>query len=217
MYDLPLFPLNTVLFPGMPLALHIFEDRYKLMIGQCIQERRPFGVVLIRQGAEALGPLAQPHSVGCSAQITQVQRLEQGRMNIAAIGRERFRIVQIQRDLPYLKGRVEPFPLANEAGEAGLAQAGRRLQPWLRRYMTELSQVEGVSMGTEKVPDDPVQMAYLAAGLLQISTEEKQRLLATEQAIDLLTEMRNLYRREVALVRALLDEPAEDQGIFSVN
>ena len=56
MIELPLFPLNTVLFPGMPLGLHIFEDRYKLMIGQCVQERRPFGVVLIRSGQEALGP-----------------------------------------------------------------------------------------------------------------------------------------------------------------
>ncbi|HSG18664.1 MAG TPA: LON peptidase substrate-binding domain-containing protein, partial [Anaerolineae bacterium] len=51
MFELPIFPLNTVLFPGMPLSLHIFEDRYKLMIGKCLQERRAFGVVLIRQGA----------------------------------------------------------------------------------------------------------------------------------------------------------------------
>jgi uncharacterized protein len=187
------------------------------MIGQCIQERRPFGVVLIRQGTEALGPPAEPHGIGCSAQITQVQRLEQGRMNIAAVGRERFRIVRLNHDLPYLKGQVESFPLINEAGETALAEAAGRLQPWLRRYMTELSQVEGMAMEPEKVPDDPVQMAYLAASLLQITAQEKQRLLATEQAVSLLTEMRALYRREVAMVRALLDEPAEDQGIFSMN
>ena len=79
MFELPLFPLNTVLFPGMPLTLHIFEDRYKLMIGKCIQERQPFGVVLIRRGLEALGPVADTHSVGCMAFIRQVERLEQGR------------------------------------------------------------------------------------------------------------------------------------------
>src|SRR5512147_2655499 len=92
MYELPLFPLNTVLFPGMPISLHIFEPRYKLMIEQCIQIAQPFGVVLIREGVEALGPSAEPHQIGCSAQITQVERLEDGRMNIVAVGVERFQI-----------------------------------------------------------------------------------------------------------------------------
>ena len=86
MFELPLFPLNTVLFPGMPLPLHIFEDRYKQMINNCLEEKEPFGVVLIRNGKEALGPLAQPHSIGCTARIVEVQKLSDGRMNITSVG-----------------------------------------------------------------------------------------------------------------------------------
>ena len=106
MFELPLFPLNTVLFPGMPINLHIFEPRYKLMIEQCIQNDEPFGVVLIHKGTEASGPLAEPHPIGCTAQITQVERLDDGRMNILAVGGERFQIRSLNLFEPYLVGTV---------------------------------------------------------------------------------------------------------------
>ena len=93
MLDLPLFPLNTVLFPGMPLSLHIFEDRYKRMIGECIDSGNPFGVVLIKRGQEANGPLAEPHEIGCTARIIEVEPLSEGRMNIVVLGQKRFRIL----------------------------------------------------------------------------------------------------------------------------
>jgi len=72
MFELPLFPLNTVLYPGTPLYLHIFEPRYQRMINLCLNEHRPFGVVLIRHGQEALGPLAEPYRIGCTADIIRV-------------------------------------------------------------------------------------------------------------------------------------------------
>ena len=75
MYELPLFPLNVVLFPGMPLPLHIFEDRYKEMIADCIRENRPFGVVLIEEGSAEHGPAARPVAIGCTAEIAQVQEM----------------------------------------------------------------------------------------------------------------------------------------------
>ena len=86
MFELRLFPLNTVLFPKMPLPLHIFEERYKLMITECMEADEPFGVVLIEEGSKAFGPLAQPHAVGCTARVVQVESLEDGRMNIITIG-----------------------------------------------------------------------------------------------------------------------------------
>src|SRR6476469_494249 len=98
---LALFPLNTVLFPGMPLPLHIFEERYKLMIGRCIEENRPFGVVLIRSGPEVGGP-ATPHVVGTTAEISGWKRLEDGRLNLIVMGTERFRIVEVVRQEPYM-------------------------------------------------------------------------------------------------------------------
>ena len=103
---LPLFPLRTVLFPGMALPLHIFEERYRLMIGRCMEERSPFGVVLIRSGEE-VGAAAEPHDIGTTARIASVQRLEDGRMNLVALGEQRFRILQLDNSGPYLAGDVE--------------------------------------------------------------------------------------------------------------
>ncbi|MDX1613624.1 MAG: LON peptidase substrate-binding domain-containing protein [Candidatus Promineifilaceae bacterium] len=216
MYELPLFPLNTVLFPGMPLTLHIFEDRYKRMIGECIETESPFGVVLIKEGLEALGPLADPHPVGCTAHIMQVERLSGGRMNIGAIGRERFRIVELDRSQAYLAAKVEPFPLVIETPANG-AVAARRLLPWVIRYMDELSQVEGVDLDPQELPDEPLSLAYLAATLLQVPAEQKQSLLDIQAVTTMLTDMRALYRREVAFLKAMFAQNLQDEGTFSLN
>ena len=88
MLNLPLFPLNTVLFPEMPLPLHIFEVRYKQMIAKCLAGDRTFGVVLIKHGSEALGPLAEPYSIGCTARIIESQSLGEGRMEITTVGED---------------------------------------------------------------------------------------------------------------------------------
>lgn len=82
---LPLFPLNTVLFPGMALRLHIFEPRYRLMVADCLANGGLFGVVLIRSGRE-VGEPAVPHSVGTTAHISGAERLPDGRLNIEVFG-----------------------------------------------------------------------------------------------------------------------------------
>jgi Lon protease-like protein len=103
---LRLFPLQSVLFPGMRMPLHIFEERYKVMIRECIEEDAPFGVLLIRVGAE-VGGAAVPHGVGTTARINQVEYLDDGRMNIFAIGERRFRVVELHTTQAYLSGEVE--------------------------------------------------------------------------------------------------------------
>lgn len=216
MFELSLFPLNTVLFPGMPLALHIFEDRYKLMIGECIEARKPFGVVLIKKGTEALGPLADPYLVGCMAQITQVQRLGEGRMNIAAIGRERFRILSLDRASPYLVGQVEEYPLFT-LGLETLSSTAEKLRPLISQYMTELSQIEGVDLDPSQIPQEPVKLAYFAAALLQVPSEQKQNLLSTDEAAEMLNDMHHLYRQEVSFVKHMLQQPLVDDSSFSLN
>jgi Lon protease-like protein len=214
---LPLFPLNTVLFPGIPLTLHIFEERYKLMMGECLRTKGPFGVVLIRKGLEALGPLAKPHTIGCSARIIQVQHLEDGRMNITAVGLERFRIHNLYRDLPYLVGEVEDYPLQQE-GVQGMQRAAARLQPWVLRYLQTLAEAGDVQVAADDLPDDPQAMAYLAAYVLQVPQATKQELLSQAKAIQLLRKIRRLYRQEIALLGALLaDHPQSDPAPFSLN
>jgi Lon protease-like protein len=224
MFELPLFPLNTVLFPGLPLALHIFEDRYKLMIGKCLQERRPFGVVLIRQGDEVLGPLPEPNMIGCTAFISQVERLQQGRMNIGAVGQRRFRILSLDTDLPYLRGQVEHYPLLEDNPEA-LENLAGRLRPWVVRYLDHLSRLGGETLAVENLPVEPVPLAYTSATLLQVSPRQKQELLSIEQATALLAELRTIYRSEIAILKAIgqlpgpeMDEDYNpDQGSFSLN
>ena len=220
MYELPLFPLNTVLFPNMPISLHIFEPRYKLMIEQCIQTNQPFGVVLIRQGTEALGPLADPYPIGCTAQITQVERLEDGRMDIVAVGIERFQIQTLRHDKSYLVGAVESFPLGRENHQF-LTQAGQRLRPWVERYLSVLSQAaHDVTFDPARLPHEPLALAYLAAAVVQIPPDQKQTLLAVDQAADFLADIRMIYRREVALLSAIVErDTGQDQEprLFSVN
>lgn len=218
MFELPLFPLNTVLFPGMPLSLHIFEPRYKQMIEHCLATQEPFGVVLIREGVEALGPVALPHPVGCTARITQVQRLEDGRINILAVGVERFQIHALSHDKPYLVGTVETIPMDSSDVQA-VDQAGQRLRPWVEQYLSMLAKAaEKVEFDPLQLPNDPLALGYLAAALVQIPTEQKQQLLASGQAADLLTAIRTIYRREVALLRVILDrDPSEPEGLFSKN
>src|SRR5215210_2225209 len=100
---LPLFPLNTVLFPGMPITLHIFEERYRLMIGRCLEQKIPFGVVLIREGSETSAD-ATSYLVGTTAQISDGVRLEDGRYYLVATGQRRFRTQYIVHRQPYSIG-----------------------------------------------------------------------------------------------------------------
>ena len=111
---LPLFPLNLVLFPGMDLPLHIFEDRYKDMVGDCIDRKEPFGVVLIKEGQE-VGEPAEPFQVGTAAQIVQVEHLAEGRINIVTRGQHRFQTGEIIQRSPHIVGQVQY--LGEQVGE----------------------------------------------------------------------------------------------------
>lgn len=216
--DLPLFPLNTVLFPGAPIHLHIFEQRYKHMIAMCLQEQRPFGVVLIRRGAEALGPLAEPHTVGCTAKIGNVQRLDEGRMNIVATGQERFRILSLDsRAFPFLLGSVQPFPM-DIHDPLELATGGKRLREQVIRLMQTQLKASGHTLDVSRLPEDPVDLAYLAASVLQITVEQKQQLLQIVRAEEMIKRVQEIYRREQALVEAILVHGDREGSFpFSMN
>ena len=217
MFDLPLFPLNTVLFPGMPLNLHIFEERYKRMIQACIESSAPFGVVLIKHGMESQGPLAEPHEIGCTARIIEIQPLKEGRMNIVALGQQRFRILALNHQENYLVGQVELYPL-DESNRKYLKETSNRLYPWVKRYMDVLSQVSDTNLESDHLPTDPLALAYLAAVLLQVPPDQKQSLLSAQAAADFVREMYDLYRREVILLEAMMvRERKQGDLLFSKN
>lgn len=215
---LPLFPLNTVLFPEMPLKLHIFEERYKLMINECVENKTPFGVVLIEEGIEALGPLAQPHLIGTMAQITQVQRLPFGRMNILAVGRERFKIKSLDNQRAYLSGDVEPFPLMDDNPRRSVWN-GNRLRPLVNQYLNALEKAGQVQFDESQIPDDPRSLAYLSAVILQTEAARKQEILSMETTTAMLSDLVHLYQREVVMLNVMLAPPEDNDnaGSFSVN
>ncbi len=216
MYDLPIFPLNTVLFPGMPLKLHIFEERYKLMINSCYQSGQPFGVALIKSGQE-VGGRAKPFLIGCTAVITELEPLPGGRMNIVAVGRDRFVAHSFRYDQPYLVAEVDTLSLAN-ANSTTLNTTTRSLRPWVKHYLQTLADASETKFDIQQLPDDPIQFAYLASFLLEISIEQKQNLLNIEDADELIANLRTMYRREVTLLNAMLaPQTAEDAGVFSAN
>ena len=99
---LPLFPLEIVVFPGAPLPLHIFEPRYKEMIGECLSQNRAFGMVRAKENAVS--------AIGCSASIIEViKKYEDGRLDIAAEGAQRFEIIQVNQERSFLQAEVTFF------------------------------------------------------------------------------------------------------------
>lgn len=188
--QLPLFPLNTVLFPGMVLPLHIFEPRYREMVHYCLQEQQPFGVVHIRQGLEA-GPAAIPHEVGTAARITKADRLPDGRMDIHAVGTRRFRILELNREHSYLSATVSHYPVLNGDTVAARHWA-QQVRPRLIQYVDLLTQAAGVELRLDRLPEDPTTLAFLVGIAIQISPTHKQKLL--EQAgIPEILEWENYY------------------------
>jgi Lon protease-like protein len=195
---LPLFPLNTVLFPGMVLPLHIFEPRYRLMIGRCFKENTPFGVVLIREGQEIGGP-ATPHEIGTSAYVTRLEPMDDGRLNVQSIGYQRFKIHSLRHNKPYLVGMVEDYPVRGEKS-AGVRALVAEMVPVLRRYLEVLNKATDASFSLEKIPSDGAAMAFLVAIVLPLDNDEKQKLLALEDVTSMLELEQKLLRRELALL-----------------
>jgi uncharacterized protein len=197
--ELPLFPLNTVLFPGQVLPLHIFEDRYRLMIRRCLAEDTPFGVVLIRQGRE-VGESAEPHLIGTVARIVESSHLPDGTMNILTVGTERFRIRRLYHDQPYLRGEVESFPMPEPSDVEALTGLAERVRAQIRRYIELIAQAAGLQIQVGEIPETPQQVGYLAAVAMQVENAEKQALLNSASLPNILAEEMILLRRENALL-----------------
>ena len=209
-YTLPLFPLHSVLFPQFPLQLHIFEERYKAMIGACIENETPFGVVLIREGQEVGAP-ASPHDVGCMARILGVERLEDGRMNLLAVCEQRFRVLDyMEADLPYLIGKVEEMDDAPETADVSALTSN--VSELFARYLYLLAARAHVPMPDVELPDDPKTLAFCVASVAMLDAQEKQHLLEmTDTRARLEDEVRLLHEQIAALEAAEdVEEEAEE-------
>ena len=219
MYDLPVFPLNTVLFPGMPLHLHIFEERYKLMMKDVLKKDKTFGIALIRNGMEALGPVADPYLVGCSAKIIEVDTYPDGRMNLLALGQDRFHIKEMNRDLPYLVCSVNSMPI-EQPRTLTVVRGAQLLTHYITKYLHLLASnkitdpdIDASLLGQIQLPEDhdPTMLIYVGCGFLQIPSSEKQNLLEIKSAPQLFEQVIRIYKRELSLCPGLM-EVSEDSS-----
>jgi Lon protease-like protein len=218
MIEIPLFPLNTVLFPGTDLHLHIFEDRYKVMIASCIKKQVPFGVVLIKSGFEAYDQDVEIFYIGCTAIINRFNKLKDGNFNISVRGVERFRILStsiINKPYKVAKIKMLPLKLINESRwEASFDD----LSSLVNRYVNKLLKDSKNKLDNINIPDTPFELAMFSADLLQTSTLTKQKLLSLESVGDLLGNLVVIYRRELAILDVVLnDRESSSIGSFSIN
>lgn len=200
MPNLPLFPLNTVLFPGGSLPLHIFEERYKLMIGECMEQREPFGVVLIKSGREVGGP-AEPYAVGTSARITRVHNLDNGRINLVAVGQERFRILNLTQSHPFLRADVEMLEETDLDTPESLAAAEEVAALYIEYYRQALS-LTNQWQERVAVPQQPRALADFVATRIDADQSLKQRLLESASVAERLTIEREMLREAVQMLTA---------------
>lgn len=201
--ELPLFPLNTVLFPGQVLPLRIFEERYRLMIRRCLAEDLPFGVVLIKRGQEVAsfeGDEAEPYTVGTVARIIESTHLDNGAMNIVTVGVERFRIRKLLHDQPYLRGEVISLPIVDPADDLAVQSAAARVKEQVDRYIELISDAAGLQIQIDETPTGAQQIGYLAAITMQIDNREKQELLGAPSVSQMLRRELGLLSRENALL-----------------
>jgi uncharacterized protein len=212
---LPLFPLgHTVLFPGVVLPLHVFEERYRELVRTLVElpegARRRFGVVAIRQGWEVgEDAVSALHDVGCAAELRRVSRYPDGRYDIVTVGTDRFRLRSVDRESrPYLVGSVDWLPAEPPPAEpppadlAGLAAAVGAL------FGDYVDAAAGLGRATEpaepaELPADPVELAYAVAAGAVLTLEDRQALLAAETTRARLQAELRLLKRETTMVRRL--------------
>jgi Lon protease-like protein len=191
MGEIPLFPLKTVLFPGMLLPIHVFEKRYLDMIAALQAEGHSFGVVLTKEGQE-FGEPAVPHRIGTAAHVIRAERADDGSLDIMVVGRDRFAITEIVQERPHLVGVSEKYPLLH-IDDPKVTRLVRKVKQELRAYMELLGRASGTVIQVEQLPDEPEILVWVIGIALQISSAERQRLL---ECPDLPT----LYSKELELL-----------------
>ena len=162
---LPIFPLELVLLPGVPLPLHIFEPRYKEMIAECLEQKKPFGVVRASSAGVA--------DIGCTAEIMSVtKKYDDGRMDILTRGVERFEVIHVNEDRSFLQAEISVVQDEDEAGKPAAQMVTQAV-----RLHAEITKLAGAELSG---PDQHAgNLSFLLAGSLPLDLDFKQSLLST--------------------------------------
>jgi Lon protease-like protein len=216
---LPLFPLGTVLYPGLLLPLHIFEERYRQLVRDLLDgpEPRRFGVIAIREGRETgADGVSALYEVGCTATLRQVSEHDDGRFDIVVAGTQRFRLGGLDHSRPYLQGETEL--LAEDTGdEAAAGLEAQAVQRAFRAYLDMLASRGVAVVSIPDLPDDPLLLSYLVGASMVVDLPDKQALLAEPDGLSRLTAERALLSRETTMLRSLGSAPATDFRYSPIN
>lgn len=209
---LPLFPLGTVLYPGLLLPLHIFEERYRQLVRdlQDGPEPRRFGVIAIRKGRETgVDGISSLYEIGCTTTVRQIQEHDDGRFELVTVGTQRFRLARLDHSKPYLQGDVELLP-ENTGDEPAAGLAARAVQGAFRGYLDALARRGMTQLAVPDLPGEPAALSYLVAASMIMDLPDKQALLAEPDAAGRLIAERALLSRETMMLRSLTSTPAPD-------
>jgi len=191
--QVPLFPLNTVLFPGGPLPLRIFEPRYLTMVSDCVQKDAPFGVLLIRDGNET-GP-ATTHDVGTLARITDWYQGSDGLLGVTAVGVQRFRVISSFREASGLNvGNVELLP---DEPEMPMPEKYQAMPNILGGVLDDLGRLYE---SLERHMDDASWVTSRFVEILPIDLEQKQQCLESSdpaERLEMVQELLDIARLPV--------------------
>lgn len=212
--QLPILPLNTVLFPGVTMPLHVFEDRYRALVHHLLtisdKTMRLFGIVAIREGYEVGAHGVQSvHRVGCVAQMTSVEPYADGRFDIEVVGRKRMRLDGLDTSGTYLVGDVVTVGEQPDTSPESLAEAARAMETFLA-YREQLSEMRGGDVLDGDLPRDPEYLSYSLAATCLLTLQERQALLEASTARDRLVMLRHSLREEMRAMRAIPSLPATE-------
>ena len=209
---LPLFPLGTVLYPGLLLPLNIFEERYLRLVHDLLEgpEPRRFGVIAIQKGRETgVDGISALHEIGCTATLREVTEQDDGRFHLVTVGTQRFRLASLDGSRPYLQGEVELLE-ETVGDEAAAGLAAQAVQGGFRGYVEALASQESVEVSVPELPDEPLLLSYLVAASMILDLPVRQQLLAEPDAERRLGAERALLARETTMLRSLTSTPAPD-------
>ena len=214
MRELPLFPLPIVLFPGVPLPLHIFEARYRQMLTDIRVSNSFFGLSYFDSSTSEKDVPPAGH-VGCVAEVTETQSLPDGRANILTVGLIRYRVEDyIERGDPYLVAQVSFFEDEEEA-EGLLSESSREVAETFTRIARAVRIINDERASLPDISDtEPQRLSFLVAAAMEIEAEIKQELLELRSTSERLRRLRDMLARAVASYeeRARVHEVAKGNG-----
>lgn len=191
---IPLFPLHTLLLPTTDLGLHVFEQRYRDLVADCLRDGSEFGAVLIKHGREVGGP-AEPYPVGTAAKIAGYARLPDGRYLLEVEGTRRFKILTESANGSYPTAHVQWLP-ESIGNFADARTRGLEVDQLFAAYRM----CSGDGDLPVRLPADPVARSYVVASLLRVDAGEKQQLLEIGDADERLLAESEILRREITVL-----------------